>query len=140
MAYRTAYSSPVHLVSSQASRSPGRLSRGLSDHNALHHSGSHHFPCPVTRISSEPFLGQGYGEALSSPYGSFQDRLDVFQDVASLSPSSSAECSSRTTLPRTMGALLPTLGVDPGVPNGYHLSIGGSTSPGSGNRALRYRR
>ncbi|XP_037832747.1 calcium channel, voltage-dependent, N type, alpha 1B subunit, a isoform X3 [Kryptolebias marmoratus] len=140
VAYRTAYSSPVHLVSSQASLSPGRLSRGLSDHNALRHSGSHHFPCPVTRISSEPFLGQGYGEALSSPYGSFQDQLDVFQDAASLSPSPSAERSSRTTLPRTMGALLPTLGVDPAVPNGYHLSIGGSTSPGSGNRALRYRR
>uniref|UniRef100_A0A3Q3ER18 Voltage-dependent N-type calcium channel subunit alpha n=1 Tax=Kryptolebias marmoratus TaxID=37003 RepID=A0A3Q3ER18_KRYMA len=129
VAYRTAYSSPVHLVSSQASLSPGRLSRGLSDHNALRHSGSHHFPCPVTRISSEPFLGQGYGEALSSPYGSFQDQLDVFQDAASLSPSPSAERSSRTTLPRTMGALLPTLGVDPAVPNGYHLSIGGSTSP-----------
>ncbi|XP_023197481.1 voltage-dependent N-type calcium channel subunit alpha-1B-like isoform X20 [Xiphophorus maculatus] len=138
--YKTAYPSQVHFVSSQASQSPGRLSRGLSEHNTLRHSGSYYFPCPVTRISSEPFLGQGHGEALGSPYSSFQNQLDVFQDVASLSPTPSAEQSPRTTLPRRMGALHPTFGVDPSVPNGYHLSLGGSTSPGTGYRALRYRR
>lgn len=138
--YKTAHPSQVHFVSSQASQSPGRLSRGLSEHNTLRHSGSYYFPCPVTRISSEPFLGQGHGEALGSPYSSFQNQLDVFQDVASLSPTPSAEQSPRTTLPRRMGALHPTFGVDPSVPNGYHLSLGGSTSPGTGYRALRYRR
>uniref|UniRef100_A0A3Q2QKX1 Calcium channel, voltage-dependent, N type, alpha 1B subunit, a n=1 Tax=Fundulus heteroclitus TaxID=8078 RepID=A0A3Q2QKX1_FUNHE len=140
VAYKTAFSSQVHFVSSQTSQSPGRLSRGLSEHNTLRHSGSHYFPCPVTRISSEPFLGLGHGEALGSPYSSLQNQLDVFQDVASLSPNPSAEQSPRTTLPQMMGALYPTLGVDPSVPNGYHLSLGGSTSPGTGNGALRYRR
>ncbi|MEQ2218341.1 hypothetical protein XENOCAPTIV_001834 [Xenoophorus captivus] len=140
VAYKTAYSSQVHFVSSQASQSPGRLSRGLSEHNTLRHSDSHYFPCPVPRISSEPFLGQGHSEALGSPYSSLQNQLDVFQDVASLSPTPSAEQSPRTSLPRMMGALHPTLGVDPRVPNGYHLSLGGSTSEGTGSRALRYRR
>ncbi|MEQ2258667.1 hypothetical protein XENORESO_000958 [Xenotaenia resolanae] len=140
VAYKTAYSSQVHFVSSQASQSPGRLSRGLSEHNTLRHSDSHYFPCPVPRISSEPFLGQGHSEALGSPYSSLQNQLDVFQDVASLSPTPSAEQSPRTSLPRMMGALHPTLGVDPRVPNGYHLSLGGSISEGTGSRALRYRR
>ncbi|CAK6977876.1 calcium channel%2C voltage-dependent, N type, alpha 1B subunit, a [Scomber scombrus] len=138
VAYKTANSSPVHFVSSQASLSPGRLSRGLSEHNALRHSGSRHFPCPVTRISSEPFLGRGHGEALGSPYGSLRDQLDVFQDAASLSPSPCTGSSSRTALPRMMGALLPAPQQNLGVPNGYHFSFGGSTSPGSGVRAPRY--
>lgn len=138
VAYKTANSSPVHFVSSQASLSPGRLSRGLSEHNALRHSGSRHFPCPVTRISSEPFLGRGNGEALGSPYGSLRDQLDVFQDAASLSPSPRTGRSSRTALPRMMGTLLPAPQQNLGVPNGYHFSFGGSTSPGSGVRAPRY--
>ncbi|KAG8011664.1 Voltage-dependent N-type calcium channel subunit alpha-1B [Nibea albiflora] len=138
VAYKTANSSPVHFVSSQASLSPGRLSRGLSEHNALRHSGSRHFPCPVTRISSEPFLGQGHDEALGSLYGSLWDQLDVFQDAASLTPSPRVRHSSRTALPRMMGALLPAPQQNLGVPNGYHFSFGGSTSPGSGVRAPRY--
>ncbi|XP_051806602.1 voltage-dependent N-type calcium channel subunit alpha-1B-like isoform X12 [Acanthochromis polyacanthus] len=138
VAYKTANSSPVHFVSSQASLSPGNLSRGLSEHNALRHSGSHHFPCPVTRINSEPFLGRGHSEALGSPYSSLQDQLDVFHDVASLSPSFRAGRSSQTALPRMMGALLPAPQQNLGVPNGYHFSFGDSTSPGSGSRAPRY--
>uniref|UniRef100_A0A8C4HJW2 Voltage-dependent N-type calcium channel subunit alpha n=1 Tax=Dicentrarchus labrax TaxID=13489 RepID=A0A8C4HJW2_DICLA len=138
VAYKTANSSPVHCVSSQTSLSPGRLSRGLSEHNALRHSGSRHFPCPVTRISSEPFLGQGHDEALGSLYSSLRDQLDVFQDAASVSPSPCVGRSSRTALPRMMGALLPAPQQNLGVPNGYHLSFGGSTSPGSGVRAPRY--
>lgn len=136
VAYKTANSSPVHFESSQASLS--QLSRGLSEHNALRHSGSRHFPCPVTRISSEPFLGRGHGETLGSLYGSLRDQLDVFQDAASLSPSPQTRCSSRTALPRIMGALLPTPQQNLGVPNGYHFSFRGSTSPGSGIRAPRY--
>ena len=138
VAYKTANSSPVHFVSSQASLSPGRLSRGLSEHNALRHSDSRHFPCPVTRISSEPFLGRGHGDALGGPYSSLRDQLDVFQDVASLSPSPRAGRSSWTALPRMMGALLPAQQQNLAMPNGYHLSFGGNTSPGSGVRAPRY--
>uniref|UniRef100_A0AAQ5YEZ5 Voltage-dependent N-type calcium channel subunit alpha n=1 Tax=Amphiprion ocellaris TaxID=80972 RepID=A0AAQ5YEZ5_AMPOC len=138
VAYKTANSSPVHFVSSQASPSPGNLSRGLSEHDALRHSGSHHFPCPVTRINSEPFLGRGHSEALGSPYCSLQDQLDVFQDAASLSPSFRVGRSSQTALPRMMGALLPAPQQNLGVPNGYHFSFGDSTGPGSGSRAPRY--
>ncbi|KAM7416839.1 hypothetical protein PAMA_018759 [Pampus argenteus] len=138
VAYKTANSSPVHFVSSQASLSPGRLSRGLSEHNALRHSGSRHFPSPVTRISSEPFLGRGHGDALGNPYCSLRDQLDEFQDAASLSPSPRTGHSSRTALPRMMGALLPAPQQNLGVPNGYHFSFGASTSPGSGVRAPRY--
>lgn len=130
VAYKTANSSPVHFVSSQASLSPGRLSRGQSEHNTLRQSGSHHFPCPVTRISSEPFLGR--------LYGSLRDQLDVFQDAVSRSPSPCAGHSSRTALPCMMGALLPAQQQNLGVPNGYHFSFGGRTSPGSGVRAPRY--
>ncbi|XP_045897507.1 probable voltage-dependent N-type calcium channel subunit alpha-1B, partial [Micropterus dolomieu] len=138
VAFKTANSSPVHFVSSQASLSPGQLSRGLSEHNSVQRSSSRHFPSPVTRISSEPFLGQGqgHGEDLGSLYGSLRDQLDVFQDAVSLS-SPRAGHSSRTTLPRIMGALSPAP-QNLGVPNGYHFSFGGRTSPGSGFRASRY--
>lgn len=138
VAYKTANSSPVHFVSSQASLSPGRLSRGLSEHNALRHSSSHHIPCPVTRISSEPFLGQGHSDALGSPYSSLRDQLDVFQDTVSLSPSPCTGRSSWTALPRMTGALPPAPQQNLRVPNGYHFSFGGNTSPGSGIRAPRY--
>uniref|UniRef100_A0A3B5AUI0 Voltage-dependent calcium channel alpha-1 subunit IQ domain-containing protein n=1 Tax=Stegastes partitus TaxID=144197 RepID=A0A3B5AUI0_9TELE len=138
VAYKTANSSPVHFVSSQASLSPDHVSSGLSEHNAVSHSSSRHFPSPVTRISSEPFLGRGHSETLGSPYSSLQDQLDVFQDAASLSPSFRAGCSSQTALPRMMGALLPAPQQNLDVPNGYHFNFGGSTSPGSRSRASRY--
>ncbi|KAM3868483.1 calcium channel, voltage-dependent, N type, alpha 1B subunit, a [Diretmus argenteus] len=138
VAYKTANSSPVHFVSGQASQSPGRLSRGLSEHNALRHRGTHYFPCPVTRISSEPFLGRGHSEALDGPYGSLRDQLDVFQDTASLSPSPRVGRSPRTALPRMQGAPPSSPQQNLGVPNGYHFSFGDSASPGSGIRAPRY--
>ncbi|XP_044051070.1 voltage-dependent N-type calcium channel subunit alpha-1B-like isoform X6 [Siniperca chuatsi] len=137
VAYKTANSSPLHFVSSQASLSPSRLSHGLSEHNTLWHSSSRYFPCLVTRISSEPFLGRGHTEALGSLYGSLRDQLDVFQHAVSMS-SPCARHSSRTALPRTMGALPPAPQQNLGVPNGYHFSFRGSTSPGSGVRAPRY--
>ncbi|XP_074527145.1 calcium channel, voltage-dependent, N type, alpha 1B subunit, a [Halichoeres trimaculatus] len=139
VAYKTANSTPVPFVSSQASLSPGKLSRGLSEHNALRHSGSRYFPCPVTRISSEPFLCRGQSEVLDSLYSSLRDQLDVFQDAGSLSPSPHSGRSSRTALPCTMGALLSAQQQNLGVPNGYHFSFGGSSSsPGSGGRSPRY--
>ncbi|XP_068617016.1 voltage-dependent N-type calcium channel subunit alpha-1B-like [Brachionichthys hirsutus] len=135
VAYKTAFSSPLHFVSSQTSLNPGRLNRGLSEHNVVQHSSSRHFPFPVTRICSEPFLGQGHDVARGSFYGSLRDQLDVFHDVASRTPSPQFGHSSRTELPR-MRALLPTPQQNLGVPNGYHISFDGS--PGSGVRALRY--
>ncbi|RVE68803.1 hypothetical protein OJAV_G00095140 [Oryzias javanicus] len=138
VAYKTASSSPVHFVPAQASI--GRMSRGQSEHNALRQSGSRHFPCPVTRISSEPYLGQGRVEPLDGPYGSLRDQLDVFRDAASLSPSPSVGSSSRTTMARAIEDSHPPLPVNFSVPNGYHVVIGDSSSPGSGIKALRHRR
>ncbi|XP_024115896.1 calcium channel, voltage-dependent, N type, alpha 1B subunit, a isoform X2 [Oryzias melastigma] len=138
VAYKTASSSPVHFVPAQACL--GRMSRGQSEHNALRQSSSRHFPWPVTRISSEPYLGQGHVEALDSPYGSLRDQLDVFRDAASLSSSPSVGSSSRTTMARAIEDLHPSLPVNFSVPNGYHVIIGDSSSPGSGIKALRHRR
>ncbi|KAM6965215.1 calcium channel, voltage-dependent, N type, alpha 1B subunit, a [Aplochiton taeniatus] len=138
VAFKTANSSPVHFVLGHAV-SPGRLSRGLSEHNALRRSTSHHLPCPVTRICSEPFLGQGYGESHYSPFGSLRDQLDVYHDAAPPSPSPQAGRSPRTALP-PIGALNLSPQRNFGVPYGYHFSFGGSasTSPGSGTRAPGY--
>ncbi|XP_069022297.1 LOW QUALITY PROTEIN: calcium channel, voltage-dependent, N type, alpha 1B subunit, a [Embiotoca jacksoni] len=127
VAYKTANSSPVHFVSSRAS-----LSRGLSEHDALGHAGSRHFPCPVTRICSEPFLGRARGEAPDGPYGSLRDRLDVFRDARRRLPGPRAGRSPRIAPPRGTG--LPAPQQNLGVPNGYHFSFGG----GSGARAPRY--
>nr|XP_040050748.1 calcium channel, voltage-dependent, N type, alpha 1B subunit, a isoform X9 [Gasterosteus aculeatus aculeatus] len=83
VAYKTANLSPVHFVSSRAS-----LSCGLPEHDALWH-GTLHFPCPVTRFNSEPFLGRGHSEDLDSLYGSFRDQLEIFQDAVSVTSSGS---------------------------------------------------
>uniref|UniRef100_A0A673ZNN3 Voltage-dependent N-type calcium channel subunit alpha n=1 Tax=Salmo trutta TaxID=8032 RepID=A0A673ZNN3_SALTR len=144
VAYKTANSSPVHFVSAQCGSglptlSPGRLSRGLSEHNALLHSGSSHIPSPVTRISSEPFLGYSHREAQGqgSLYCSLRDEL--------LSPYAARARSPRTALPQ-MGPgplhLPPPPQQSHAVPNGYHFTFGGigNASPGSGSgaRAPRY--
>eukprot|EP00063_Salmo_salar_P041151 XP_014015986.1 PREDICTED: voltage-dependent N-type calcium channel subunit alpha-1B-like isoform X17 [Salmo salar] len=144
VAYKTANSSPVHFVSAQCGSglptlSPGRLSRGLSEHNALLHSGSSHIPSPVTRISSEPFLGYSHREAQGqgSLYCSLRDEL--------LSPYAARARSPRTALPQ-MGPgplhLPPAPQQSRAVPNGYHFTFGGigNASPGSGSgaRAPRY--
>uniref|UniRef100_A0A8C7L9Q7 Voltage-dependent N-type calcium channel subunit alpha n=1 Tax=Oncorhynchus kisutch TaxID=8019 RepID=A0A8C7L9Q7_ONCKI len=144
VAYKTANSSPVHFVSAQCSSglptlSPGRLSRGLSEHNALLHSGSSHIPSPVTRISSEPFLGYSHREAQGqgSLYCSLRDEL--------LSPYAARARSPRTALPQ-MGPgplhLPPPPQQSHAVPNGYHFTFGGignaSPESGSGARAPRY--
>ncbi|XP_055742432.1 voltage-dependent N-type calcium channel subunit alpha-1B-like isoform X10 [Salvelinus fontinalis] len=144
VAYKTANSSPVHFVSAQCgsglpTQSPGRLSRGLSEHNALLHSGSSHIPSPVTRISSEPFLGYSHREAQGqgSLYCSLRDEL--------LSPYAARVRSPRTALPQ-MGPgplhLPPPPQQSHAVPNGYHFTFGGigNASPGSGSgaRAPRY--
>uniref|UniRef100_A0A8C8MMZ6 Voltage-dependent N-type calcium channel subunit alpha n=1 Tax=Oncorhynchus tshawytscha TaxID=74940 RepID=A0A8C8MMZ6_ONCTS len=144
VAYKTANSSPVHFVSAQCSSglptlSPGRLSRGLSEHNALLHSGSSHIPSPVTRISSEPFLGYSHREAQGqgSLYCSLRDEL--------LGPYAARARSPRTALPQ-MGPgplhLPPPPQQSHAVPNGYHFTFGGignaSPESGSGVRAPRY--
>uniref|UniRef100_A0A8C0XMY8 EF-hand domain-containing protein n=1 Tax=Castor canadensis TaxID=51338 RepID=A0A8C0XMY8_CASCN len=60
--YKTANSSPVHFAGAQSGLpafSPGRLSRGLSEHNALLQRDPLSQPLAAgSRISSDPYLGQ----------------------------------------------------------------------------------
>ncbi|XP_046904709.1 LOW QUALITY PROTEIN: calcium channel, voltage-dependent, N type, alpha 1B subunit, a [Hypomesus transpacificus] len=133
VAYKTANSSPVHFASAQAgppSLSPGRLSRGLSEHNALLHSGTSPVPSPVTRISSEPFLAPSIG----SPLRSVRDELAFFQDEPS--PHAVGRLP-RTALPHVGGLPLPPQ-QSLRVANGYHFSFGGIGSPSTGARVPRY--
>uniref|UniRef100_A0A8C4ZFR6 Calcium channel, voltage-dependent, N type, alpha 1B subunit, a n=1 Tax=Gadus morhua TaxID=8049 RepID=A0A8C4ZFR6_GADMO len=125
VAYKTANSSPVQPASDPHSVSPGRLSRGLSEHRALRHSVSsyRHVPCPVTRISSEPFLGQGYGyEPLS------------LQDGSSLSPGSQPPGPSPGAGPPDYAGPSSSPRYSRRGPNGYHFSFPSSGGP----RAPRY--
>lgn len=130
VAYRTANSSPVQFLGTQAGLlplSPGRLSRGLSEHNALLHSGSiSSSPSSVSRINSEPFLGPP-----DHPAGLQPEAYAVFQEDPSPQTGRSA---------RTVG--MPIVAIPPppqqqfrGVPNGYHFIMGPGASRG---RARQY--
>ncbi|XP_051517883.1 voltage-dependent N-type calcium channel subunit alpha-1B-like [Myxocyprinus asiaticus] len=134
VAYRTANSSPVHILGAQAGLplpSLGRLSRGLSEHNSLLHSGSISSSlAPVSRINSEPFLGPP-----DHPAGQRcclqPEAFAVFQE--DLSPQIGRS-------PRTVG--IPIVAIPPppqqqfhGLPNGYHFTTGTSASRG---RAWQY--
>ncbi|XP_076854330.1 voltage-dependent N-type calcium channel subunit alpha-1B-like [Brachyhypopomus gauderio] len=111
--YRTANSSPVSFMGAQAMLpppNPGRLSRGLSEHNALLHTGSGtSSPSPVTRISSEPFLGP--------PDRRVSPRCDLFQEA----PSPQAGLSPWTATPQIVTLSSPTQHTFHGMPNGYHV-------------------
>ncbi|XP_066510019.1 voltage-dependent N-type calcium channel subunit alpha-1B-like [Hoplias malabaricus] len=137
VAYRTASSAPVPLAGGQAPQvpppafpSPGRLSRGLSEHNALLRCGSSpSSPAPVTRISSEPFLGPLPPDARCSlrpqVYGLFQEPTGrspwtAGQQIVTLLP-------PPFPLPPTPS---PPQQQQPahGLPNGYHFTLGVSSS------------
>ncbi|XP_016130712.1 calcium channel, voltage-dependent, N type, alpha 1B subunit, a [Sinocyclocheilus grahami] len=130
VAYRTANSSPVQFLGTQAGllpSSPGRLSRGLSEHNSLLHSGSiSSSQAPVSRINSEPFLGPPDHPAVLQP-----EAYAVFQE--DLSPQMGRS-------PQTIG--MPIVAIPPppqqqfrGLPNGYHFTMGPGASRG---RARQY--
>lgn len=129
VAYRTANSSPVPFLGSQTGLpppSPGRLSRGLSEHNALLHSGSiFSLPAAVSRINSEPFLGPPDHPA--SQRGCPQpESYAVFQ--ADQSPQTGR--SPRTVVMPIVAIPPPPQHLSRGVPNGYHFSTGPSSSRG----------
>nr|XP_046203639.1 voltage-dependent N-type calcium channel subunit alpha-1B-like [Oncorhynchus gorbuscha] len=142
--FKTANSSPVHFVSAQCSRglptlSPGRLSRGLSEHNALLHSGTSHIPSPITRISSEPFLGYSHSDpqGQGSPYCNLRDEL--------MSPYAARARSPRTARPQMRPGALhlpPPPQKRCVVPNECHFTFGGngnaSLGSDSGARPHRY--
>ncbi|XP_053523820.1 voltage-dependent N-type calcium channel subunit alpha-1B [Artibeus jamaicensis] len=123
--YKTANSSPVHFAGTQTSLpafSPGRLSRGLSEHNALLQRDPLSQPLvPSSRIGSDPYLGQRLdGEATARPQP--EDVLTFEEAVATNSGRSSrtSYVSSLTSQPHPLRR----------VPNGYHCTLG----LGSGSR------
>lgn len=124
--YKTAHSSPVHFGGPQTSLpafSPGRLSRGLSEHNALLQRDPLSQPlAPSSRTGSDPYLGQrpdGEATAHTQP----EDTLTFEEAVATNSGRSSrtSYVSSLTSQPHPPRR----------VPNGYHCTLG----PGRGSGA-----
>ncbi|XP_036892543.1 voltage-dependent N-type calcium channel subunit alpha-1B isoform X1 [Sturnira hondurensis] len=123
--YKTANSSPVHFAGAQTSLpafSPGRLSRGLSEHNALLQRDALSQPLvPSSRIGSDPSLGQRLdSEATAHPQP--EDVLTFEEAVATNSGR-----SSRTSYVSSLTSQSHPLRR---VPNGYHCTLG----LGSGSR------
>ncbi|TEA37936.1 hypothetical protein DBR06_SOUSAS1410193 [Sousa chinensis] len=130
IAYKTANSSPVHFAGAQTSLpafSPGRLSRGLSEHNALLQRDPLSQPLAASsRIGSDPYLGRrldSEAAARTQP----EDTLTFEEAVATNSGRSSrtSYVSSLTSQPHPLRR----------VPNGYHCTLG--LSSGGGGRGRR---
>ncbi|XP_008587369.1 PREDICTED: voltage-dependent N-type calcium channel subunit alpha-1B isoform X1 [Galeopterus variegatus] len=124
--YKTANSSPVHFAGAQTSLptfSPGRLSRGLSEHNALLQREPLSQPlAPSSRIGSDPYLGQRV-DSEASAHSLPEDTLTFEEAVATNSGR-----SSRTSYVSSLTSQSHPLRR---VPNGYHCTLG----LGSGSRA-----
>ncbi|XP_026052233.1 voltage-dependent N-type calcium channel subunit alpha-1B-like isoform X1 [Carassius auratus] len=133
VAYKTANSSPVQLNTVQSTGPcPTRLSRGLSEHDALLSGSTHRqTPVPVTRIGSDPNLGPPQQDSHLSESDDFHDALSTYgtgrspRTAASIAHTSSGATHTSTLLSRSQS----------GVPNGYHYSLGVNMAPGSGGRA-----
>ncbi|XP_035579446.1 voltage-dependent N-type calcium channel subunit alpha-1B isoform X9 [Zalophus californianus] len=117
--YKTANSSPVHFAGAQTSLptfSPGRLSRGLSEHNALLQRDPLSQPLAAgSRIGSDPYLGQRLDSedtARTQP----EDTLTFEEAVATNSGR-----SSRTSYVSSLTSQSHPLRR---VPNGYHCTLG----------------
>uniref|UniRef100_A0A671G4M9 Voltage-dependent N-type calcium channel subunit alpha-1B n=1 Tax=Rhinolophus ferrumequinum TaxID=59479 RepID=A0A671G4M9_RHIFE len=117
--YKTANSSPVHFGGAQSSLpafSPGRLSRGLSEHNALLHTDALSQPlAPSSRIGSDPYLGQrldGEVAARTQP----EDTL-TFEEALATNSGRSSRTSYVSSLTSQSHPLRR-------VPNGYHCTLG----------------
>ncbi|TKC39745.1 hypothetical protein EI555_014374, partial [Monodon monoceros] len=130
IAYKTANSSPVHFAGAQTSLpafSPGRLSRGLSEHNALLQRDPLSQPlAPSSRIGSDPYLGRrldSEAAARTQP----EDTLTFEEAVATNSGR-----SSRTSYVSSLTSQSHPLRR---VPNGYHCTLG--LSSGGGGRGRR---
>ncbi|XP_063084715.1 voltage-dependent N-type calcium channel subunit alpha-1B isoform X4 [Cavia porcellus] len=120
--YKTANSSPVHFAGAQSGLpafSPGRLSRGLSEHNALLQRDPLSQPlAPGSRIGSDPYLGQRL-DSETSAHTLPEDTLTFEEAVATNSGR-----SSRTSYVSSLTSQSHPLRR---VPNGYHCTLGLST-------------
>uniref|UniRef100_H0XF95 Voltage-dependent N-type calcium channel subunit alpha n=1 Tax=Otolemur garnettii TaxID=30611 RepID=H0XF95_OTOGA len=124
--YKTANSSPVHFSGAQTSLpafSPGRLSRGLSEHNALLQTDPLGPPLvPSSRIGSDPYLGQRL-DSEASAHTLPEDTL-TFEEALATNSGRSSRTSYVSSLTSQSHPLRR-------VPNGYHCTLGLS----SGGRA-----
>ncbi|NXT25764.1 CAC1B protein, partial [Syrrhaptes paradoxus] len=131
--YKTANSSPVHFTSFQTGLptfSPGRLSRGLSEHNALLR-GDQQPPAPaVARIGSDPYLG--HREDADSPYRAVPEDTLTFEEAVATNSGRSSRTSYVSSLTSQSHQIRR-------VPNGYHYTLGLSAGAGgAGTRGRSY--
>ncbi|KAH0615534.1 hypothetical protein JD844_004917 [Phrynosoma platyrhinos] len=131
--YKTANSSPVHFSGFQTGLltfSPGRLSRGLSEHNALLH-GDSQGPSQtlVARIGSDPYLG--HREDSDSPYHAVPEDTLTFEEALATNSGRSSRTSYVSSLTSQSHQIRR-------VPNGYHYTLGLSGGPGTSTRARSY--
>ncbi|XP_073397287.1 voltage-dependent N-type calcium channel subunit alpha-1B [Dendrobates tinctorius] len=125
--YRTALSSPVHFGG--PSYSPGRLSRGLSEHNTLLYSDSPSpSACTVTRIGSDPYLGP---RPDSDSYCAMPEDTLTFEEALASNSGRSSRTSYVSSLTSHSHQLCR-------VPNGYHYALGLSTGSGLAPRVRSY--
>ncbi|XP_037707101.1 voltage-dependent N-type calcium channel subunit alpha-1B [Choloepus didactylus] len=124
--YKTANSSPVHFAGAQTSLpafSPGRLSRGLSEHNALLQRDAPSPPlAPGSRIGSDPYLGQRLGS--EGPARTLPEDTLTFEEAVATNSGRSSRTSYVSSLTSQSHHLRR-------VPNGYHCTLG----LGAGSRA-----
>ncbi|GAA6097065.1 voltage-dependent N-type calcium channel subunit alpha-1B isoform X1 [Tachysurus ichikawai] len=128
VAFKSTSSSPLQMAATRSSGPvPTYLSRGQSEHDALLGITHQPSPVPVTRIGSDPNLGPLQRDPHLSEAEDFHDALSTY---------------SSGRFPRTVSATHSSTGAMPsmlqqsqsGVPNGYHFTLGVSTSLGSSTR------
>ncbi|XP_071673576.1 voltage-dependent N-type calcium channel subunit alpha-1B isoform X11 [Patagioenas fasciata] len=130
--YKTANSSPVHFTSFQTGLptfSPGRLSRGLSEHNALLRGDQQPTPPVVARIGSDPYLG--HRDDGDSPYRAVPEDTLTFEEAVATNSGRSSRTSYVSSLTSQSHQIRR-------VPNGYHYTLGLNAGPGTGTRGRSY--
>uniref|UniRef100_A0A803TVQ4 Voltage-dependent N-type calcium channel subunit alpha n=1 Tax=Anolis carolinensis TaxID=28377 RepID=A0A803TVQ4_ANOCA len=132
--YKTANSSPVHFPGYQTGLptfSPGRLSRGLSEHNALLHGDSQgpSSQTLVARIGSDPYLV--HREDSDSPDHAVPEDTLTFEEALATNSGRSSRTSYVSSLTSQSHQIRR-------VPNGFHYTLGLSAGPGTSTRARSY--
>lgn len=131
VAFKTASSSALPGSAAVAGHQ-ARLSRGLSEHDR-HPVGHSEAPLSVTCMGSDPNLNRQHldssRQALLEESEDFQDAVSShgggrFARTAAASQRGAAEAATATAMQ----------GRAPGVPNGYHFTLGVSPASGSGSR------
>ncbi|KAI5091433.1 voltage-dependent N-type calcium channel subunit alpha-1B isoform X2, partial [Silurus meridionalis] len=127
VAFKSTSASPLQMATRSSGTVPTYLSRGQSEHDALLGITYQPSPVPVTRIGSDPNLGPLQRDSHLSEAEDFHDALSTYSSgrfprTVSATHSSTGAVSSMLQHSRS------------GVPNGYHFTLGVSTSLGSSAR------